>query len=62
MQIRLSTSNTEKLKKLQGIYRKTCPGYNLSGTQQANLLLAGRFDVAIKEAKDDLERSKNDKC
>jgi hypothetical protein len=55
MQIRLSARNQKKILELMGIYRKTCPDYDVSTTFQTNLLLAGRLDVAILEAKKDLK-------
>ena len=58
MQVRLSVRNTAKINELRGIYRKTCSEYNLSLTQQTNMLLAGRLDVAILEAKKELKKAK----
>lgn len=58
VQIRLSPKNTGKLKDLVKVYEQTCPDYNLSATQQVNLLLAGRLGLALVEAQAELKKNK----
>jgi len=50
MQIRLTKPNAERLEQLVSLYRRICPDYDLSPTQQVNLLLGGRLKLALAEA------------
>lgn len=58
MQIRLTKRNSKRLVELVGLYKKTAPDYDLSFAQQVNLLIGGRLDLAIKEAKKDYKKCK----
>lgn len=58
MQIRLSKGNATKLNTLRKLYRQTCDEYDLSNTQQCNLLLSGRLTLAITAAEKELNHAR----